>query len=66
MNEKVLKLYECNREQECNSMPCCIKNGGPCHLTANSKYSIDRRVIGTVKASEIKGFMKPIKQKGDK
>lgn len=66
MNEKVLKLYECNREQECNSMPSCIKNGGPCHLTANSKYSIDRRVIGTVKASEIKGFMKPIKQKGDK
>ena len=66
MNEKVLKLYECNRKQTCNSMPCCIKNGGPCHQTVKHRFSIDGRVIETVKASDIKGFMKPIQQKGDK
>lgn len=66
MNEKVLKLYECNRKQTCNSRPYCIKNGGPCHMTKKCKYSIDGRVIETVKASDIKGFMKPIQQKEDK
>lgn len=65
MNQKLIKLYECNREQECNSMPCCIKNGGPCHMTKKCKYSIDGRVIETVKASEIKGFAKPIERKNN-
>lgn len=65
MNLKVLKLYECNREQECNSRPYCIKNGGPCHMTKKCKYSIDGRVIETVKATKIKGFAKPIERKNN-
>lgn len=34
-------------------------------MTKKCKYSIDGRVIETVKATEIKGFAKPIERKNN-